>query len=87
MTYDNTNKGFLRKNENRETLAHPEYRGEITITEPGTYWLSGWINEHEKMGGKYFSLRAKKKDFTKAKEAARSVPDPGAPLDHDESPF
>lgn len=86
MTYDNTNKGFLRKNEDRKSESHPEYRGEITISEPGTYWLSGWVNDHPKMGGAYLGLKAKKKDFSEAKQAAKGTPDPGAPLE-DEIPF
>ena len=87
MSYDNTNKGFLRKNDRRKSESHPEYTGEITVTEPGTYWVSSWINEHPNMGGKYFRLSLKKKDFSEAKKAAQAAPDPGAPLDYDERPF
>jgi len=86
MTYDNTNRGFIRKNEKKETDKHPDYRGEIDI-EGQKYWLSGWLNEHENMGGKYFQLSATKKEFKEAKEAAQE-PKTSVPEDmEDEIPF
>lgn len=54
MEYDNTNKGVLFKNKDKQTDNHPDYNGSINID--GTdYWLSAWINE-DKNGNKYMAL-------------------------------
>jgi hypothetical protein len=61
MTYDNTNKGVLRKNDKKTQDTHAEYRGNINV-EGVEYWLSAWVNEHENMGGKYFKISVQKKE-------------------------
>lgn len=61
MTYDNTNRGVLRKNDRKEKDTHPEYKGNINV-DGQEYWLSAWVKEHENMGGKYFSLSVQKKE-------------------------
>jgi len=79
MTYDNTNKGALFKNDRREKDTQPEYTGKINVD--GTeYWLSAWVKDGKK--GKFFSLSVKKKDFSPAREAVQS-----APIQEDEIPF
>ena len=54
MSYDNTDKGVLFKNDKKETDNHPDYNGSINI-EGTEYWLSAWINQ-DKNGKKYMSL-------------------------------
>ena len=55
MTYDNTNRGVLFRNDKRETDNHPEYTGKIDVN--GTeYRLAAWVKESSKDGKKFFSL-------------------------------
>lgn len=62
MSYEQKpNTGSLFKNERKESDTHADYRGSITITEPGEYWLDAWINEAAS-GKKYMGLKAKLKD-------------------------
>jgi hypothetical protein len=63
--YDNTNSGFIGKNQKKETDKHPDITGYINVTEPGEYWLSGWKN------AKGYGLRLKKKDEKPAKDSGR----------------
>lgn len=58
--YDNANKGVLFKNDRKEKDTHPDYKGSITITQPGEYWLSSWVKEGQK--GKFMSLSATLKE-------------------------
>lgn len=64
--YDNTNRGFLRKNDRKEKETQPDYRGEVDVNGQ-SFWLSAWLNEHEKMGGKYFQLSVQPKEPQQSK--------------------
>jgi hypothetical protein len=66
MGYDNTNKGVLFPNQNRQKETHPHYKGEINI-EGTEYWISGWSNV-SKNGKKYLSMNVSKKDSTYTKK-------------------
>ena len=58
--YDNTDRGALFKNHDKESDDHPDYRGQINVD--GTeYWLSAWLKESKK-GEKYMSLAVKLKE-------------------------
>ena len=63
--FDNTNTGFLAKNENKEAEQQPDYRGSINVG-GCEYWLSAWIKTGKdggKMAGKkFFSLSISPKD-------------------------
>lgn len=87
MTYDNTNRGALSKNNRRENDKHPEYTGSINVA-GHDYWISAWVKDGK--NGKFFSLSVKRKDGTAARpdSASRPAPDArqAAPLD-DEIPF
>jgi hypothetical protein len=62
MEYDNTNRGMLGRNTNKQSDKHPDYSGTININ--GTdYWLSGWLKEGK--NGKFFSLAVKEKETKK----------------------
>jgi hypothetical protein len=67
MTYDNTNKGTLSRNNKKEKPTHPDYKGTINI-DGKEYWLSGWIKEGKY--GAFTSLSVQPKDavFTEAKQ-------------------
>lgn len=41
MTYDNTNKGAMWRNMDKQSDTHPDFKGSINI-DGVEYWLSGW---------------------------------------------
>lgn len=75
--YDNTNRGVLFQNKNKENENQPDMRGSFTDAEGREYWLAAWSNSHKKYG-KYLSISATPKD-----EADGSRPNHG----DDELPF
>ena len=79
--YDNTNRGALFKNEQKEQDTHADYNGSINI-EGKEYWLNAWVNEAKQSGKKFFSLSVK------AKDSSGSTTADNAPVDElDDSPF
>ena len=62
--YDNTNSGFIGKNQKKETDKHPDITGFCDI-EGVEYWVSGWKNS------KGYGLRFKRKDEKPAKDSGR----------------
>jgi hypothetical protein len=48
--YDNTNRGVLFKNNDKETEKHPDMRGRINI-EGTEHWLAAWFFEYEDKKG------------------------------------
>ena len=64
--YDNTNRGALFKNEEKENERHADYRGSINVD--GTeFWLNAWIKTSSKTGKKFMSLSIKPKQAPAAK--------------------
>jgi hypothetical protein len=59
MTYDNTNRGVLFKNDRKQSDKHADYKGSINVNGEA-FWLNAWINE-SKSGAKYMSLALKPK--------------------------
>ncbi len=62
MTFDNTNRGALFRNDRKEGDSDPDYRGGINV-DGREFWLNAWIKE-AKSGGKYMSLSVKPKQST-----------------------
>jgi hypothetical protein len=62
MEYDNTNRGMLGRNTNKQSDKHPDYSGTINVN-GCDYWLSGWLKEGK--NGKFFSLAVKEKETKK----------------------
>jgi hypothetical protein len=60
MSFDNTNRGALFKNDRREKETDADYRGGINI-DGRDFWLNAWIKE-SKAGGKYMSLSVRPKE-------------------------
>ena len=60
MSYDNTNRGALFKNDTTgKSENFPPYGGSLNID--GTeYWISAWVKDGAK--GKFFSLQVKPKE-------------------------
>ncbi|HET8693561.1 MAG TPA: hypothetical protein VFM33_02725 [Aquabacterium sp.] len=69
MSYDNTNRGALFKNDNKETERHPDYKGNIDVNGVD-YWIDAWIKKAES-GRTYMSLSVKKKETKKEEKKSR----------------
>jgi uncharacterized protein (DUF736 family) len=78
--YDNTNRGALFKNDDKESDNHPDYKGSINVAGK-EFYLSAWIKE-SKAGKKYMSLSVQPKDERPAAKPAAKTP-----VDDDENPF
>ena len=59
MSYDNTNRGVLFKNEDKQQDSHADYRGNIDV-DGKQFWLDAWIRT-SKAGKKFMSLSIKPK--------------------------
>ena len=70
MTYDNTNKGTLFRNDDKEREER-DYSGSINV-EGTEYWISGYVRT-SKSGKKYLSLSVKpKQEKPAASKASRA---------------
>ena len=71
--YDNTNRGALFKNEEKQNPKHADYNGSIDVNGE-EFWLNGWAKTSSK-GTRYLSLSIKPKNGAKAEvKAGRAVP-------------
>lgn len=73
MTYDNTNRGALFKNNDKESDKHPDYKGSINV-DGKELQIAAWLKESQK-GVKYMSLSVSepyKKDEGKAAKGGGS---------------
>lgn len=68
MSYDNTNRGALFKNDRKETDSHPDLSGKIDV-DGKEYWLSGWTKRNDDGTFKVLSLSVKPKE--QRQEASR----------------
>ena len=66
--YDNTNRGVLFKNDQKEQDNHPDYTGKINVGGKD-FWLSAWIKT-SKAGQKFMSLSVKPIEPQQQKSAA-----------------
>jgi hypothetical protein len=74
MEYDNTNKGALFRNDDKDPNDDKERDYSGTLDVEGTeYWISGWVRTSRKTGKKYLSLSVKPK-VEKPAESERKSP-------------
>ena len=86
MDYDNTNRGALFKNDDKQSDKHPDYKGSINI-DGVEYWLSSWIKT-SKQGNKFMSLSVQPKQAVKpAKQAPKQIQQDDPFDDGDPLPF
>lgn len=74
--YDNTNRGVLFKNEDKQSPKHADYRGSINVGGQ-EFWLDAWIQEIRngaKAGQKFMSLSIKPKMAQEYAGASRNPP-------------
>lgn len=83
MTYDNTDRGVLFKNDRKNSDSQPDYKGSINVGGV-EYWLSAWIKEGAK--GKFMSLSVNPKEAQQPAQTAPTARQPFQP-DDDSIPF
>jgi hypothetical protein len=81
MSYDNTNRWTLNKNDRKEKDTHPDYKGSMNV-DGVDYWLDGWVKDGQ--NGKFISGSLKPKDG--ASNGRRAAPAFDTDLD-DDVPF
>lgn len=61
MEYDKNLTGLISKNERKTDDKHPDIKGQCEI-DGVQYWVDGWAKTRNIDGGKFYSLRFKRKD-------------------------
>jgi uncharacterized protein (DUF736 family) len=70
MQYDNSNRGAIFKNDDKQQDNHPDYKGSLNVNGVDL-WVSGWLKTSEKTGKKFLSLSVKPKDSAPVKKASK----------------
>ena len=83
--YDNSNRGVLFKNEDKQQDSHADYNGSINVN-GAEFWLNAWIKT-SKAGRKFMSLSVKPKMAREHQGASDNPPAPRAKDFDDEIPF
>ena len=71
MAYDNNLTGIISKNERKTDDKLPDIKGQCEI-DGVQYWVDGWAKTRNSDGGKFYSLRFKRKDAAPAQKAAQA---------------
>jgi len=71
MQYDNTNRGIISKNDDKQQENHADYKGFLNVNGVD-FWVSGWIKTSEKTGKKFLSLSVNPKNAAPAKQAPKA---------------
>lgn len=87
MNYDNSNRGALFKNEDKQADTHADYRGSLNVGGQ-EFWIDAWIKS-SKAGKKYMSLSVKPKMAREHKGGSGNPParQPEPPEFDDSIPF
>ena len=85
MQYDNSNRGAIFKNEDKQQDNHPDYKGSLNVNGVDM-WVSGWLKTSEKTGKKFMSLSVKVKEDKPVKQAS-SPKRPVVEIDDSDVPF
>lgn len=72
--YDNNLTGIISKNARKESDKHPDIKGSCEI-DGIQYWMDGWAKTRNNDGGKFYSLKFKRKD----QQATAAPPPPPKP--------
>ena len=82
-TFDNTNRGSIRKNDKKQSDNHPDFKGELNV-DGILYWVSAWkrkADAHPNAPALSFSVKKKEMPDHVKKAAALD------PFDDSEVPF
>jgi len=71
--YDNNFSGIVSKNDRKTDEKHPDIKGQCEI-DGVQYWMDGWQQTRNSDGGKFYSIKFKRKDGAQA-----TPPRPAAP--------
>ena len=71
MQYDNSNRGAIFKNDDKQQDNHRDYKGSLNVNGVDL-WVSGWLKTSEKTGKKFLSLSVKPKDSAPVKKASKA---------------
>ena len=71
MQYDNSNRGAIFKNDDKQQDNHPDYKGSLNVNGVDL-WVSGWLKTSEKTGKKFMSLSVKPKDEKTVTQASKT---------------
>jgi uncharacterized protein (DUF736 family) len=85
MQYDNSNRGAIFKNDDKQQDNHPDYKGSLNVNGVDL-WVSGWLKTSEKTGKKFMSLSVKPKEDKPVKQASAPKRAPVVEFD-DDVPF
>lgn len=80
--YDNTNRGVLFKNEDKQSERHADYRGNINVNGQ-EFWLDAWIKKSRDGKKTFMSLSVKPKMAREHAGGSRNPP----PRYEDKEPF
>jgi uncharacterized protein (DUF736 family) len=70
MQYDNSNRGAIFKNDDKQQDNHPDYKGSLNVNGVDL-WISAWLKTSEKTGKKFLSLSVKPKDAAPVKQPSK----------------
>jgi uncharacterized protein (DUF736 family) len=84
MQYDNSNRGAIFKNDDKQQDNHPDYKGSLNVNGVDL-WISAWLKTSEKTGKKFLSLSVKPKDAAPVKQPSK--PKSSGFDDMDDEPF
>jgi len=79
MSYDNSNRGSIWKNEKKQTESHPDFTGTYTDENGKEYWVSAWKRKPDakpKAPALSFSLKAKEQQPAQQSQGSGAHPDP-----------
>ena len=87
MSYDNTNRGQVWPNKDKQSDTHPDFKGSVNV-EGVDYWVSAWKRKegaNPKAPSLSFSIQQKESQEPRAPEPAQTT----APADDgfDDIPF
>jgi len=88
MSYDNTNRGSIWKNDKREKDTHPDFTGSINV-EGVEYWVSAWLRKEgakPKSPSLSFSVKRKEQKGNESQPASDNA-EPQADTFSDNIPF
>ena len=72
MSFDETNRGALFKNEDKKGDKFPDYKGQLNVNGQD-FWISAWLKT-SKQGTKFMSLSVQSKDRQSSEPTRRGQP-------------
>ena len=74
MTYDNTNRGILSRNDRKTADTHPDFTGSLNVNGV-EMWMDGYTQKTKDGSRSFMSIKVKPKDAPKAARQPSSADD------------